>query len=230
MTVNATDALWLFDIDGTLVGRRPGPDTHGQAMVDAASFVVGREVPLEEVSQVARPGMTDWNILVLAVEQSTGRSPSDEEVRAGLATAAERYPSLLAQVDAPGALTGAVELRAELIALGSRVALVTGNVEEIASTKLSAAGLSEYYERGQGGFGDEARERPKLVQIAVDRARSTGWSGSEVVVVGDTPRDIDCARANGARAIAVTTGPYDRAALIGADEIVDSLTDLLGTN
>jgi phosphoglycolate phosphatase len=219
-------ALWLFDIDGTIVGRRPGPDAHGHAMVDAVSFVVGREVPRADVSQIASPGMTDWNILVLAVEQATGRIPSEHTVRGGLDFAARRYPALLAAVVPPRPLDGALEARSALLEAGARVALVTGNVEQIAVTKLGAAGLASYHEPSQGGFGDQARERPELVRIATERARNAGWRGTEVVVVGDTPRDIDCAHANGARAIAVTTGPYDRSALSAADQIVDSLTEL----
>ena len=196
-------------------------------MVDAVGAVVGRDVPRSEVSKIAGPGMTDWNILVLAVEQATGQAPTSREIRDGLDFAAQRYPELLEAASRPEPLPGALPLRSALIASGVRVALVTGNVEQIGVTKLSAAGLAEYHERGQGGFGDEARERPELVRIAIRRAKAAGWNGTDVVVVGDTPRDIDCAHQNGARAIAVTTGPYDRSSLRAADDVVDSLVELM---
>jgi phosphoglycolate phosphatase-like HAD superfamily hydrolase len=171
--------------------------------------------------------MTDWNILVLAVEQETGCSPTDADIARGLDFAARRYPELLAAAEAPLALDGAREIRGALLDRKHVVSLVTGNVEAIAEAKLAAADLSEYCSPQQGGFGDQSRLRPELVRIAVARARGAGWAGEQVAVVGDTPRDIDCAHANGSLAVAVTTGPYGRDALGAADLVIDSLAEIL---
>ena len=87
-----------------------------------------------------------------------------------------------------------------------RLALVTGNLEPVAHRKLAAAGIGHFFARGQGGFGSDAEERGELPAIA--RARAGGWARERTVVIGDTPRDIACARVDRVRVIAVATGPF----------------------
>ncbi len=74
---------------------------------------------------------------------------------------------------------------------------------------MARAGLGRHFARGQGAFGSDHESRDALVPIAARRAGGV----TAVVVVGDTPRDIACARAGGARCVAVTTGAFDAAAL-----------------
>ncbi len=100
-----------------------------------------------------------------------------------------------------------------------RLALVTGNLEPVAHRKLAAAGIGHFFARGQGGFGSDAEERGELPAIA--RARAGGWARERTVVIGDTPRDIACARVDRVRVIAVATGPYTAEALADADAVVD---------
>jgi phosphoglycolate phosphatase-like HAD superfamily hydrolase len=100
-----------------------------------------------------------------------------------------------------------------------RLALVTGNLEPIARLKLARAGIGHYFEPGQGGFGSDHAARAELPGIA--RARAGDWPRERTVVIGDTPRDIACARADGLRVAAVTTGPYSLEALADADAVVD---------
>ena len=81
-----------------------------------------------------------------------------------------------------------------------------------------------------GAFGDEDEDRRALVPVARRRANDAGHRphpSERVVIIGDTPHDVDCAKAYGARAIGVTTGPFDRAALsaAGADLIVNTLEE-----
>lgn len=94
------------------------------------------------------------------------------------------------------------------------IGLLTGNFARSAKIKLDHFGLSRFFT--YGAFGDDAPERDALVPIAVERARQAGVvvaSASDVVVVGDTPLDIRCAKAAGARSVAVATGPFDEPTL-----------------
>ena len=102
-----------------------------------------------------------------------------------------------------------------------RLALVTGNIEPVARRKLARAGIGHYFAAGQGGFGSDSEHRGELPAVA--RARAGGWARERTVVIGDTPRDIACARADGVRVIAVATGPYSAAALADADAVVDGV-------
>ena len=106
-----------------------------------------------------------------------------------------------------------------------RLALVTGNLEPVARRKLASAGIGHYFAAGQGGFGSDSESRGELPAVA--RARAGGWARERTVVIGDTPRDIACARVDGVRVIAVATGPFPAAALAEADAVVDGARALL---
>lgn len=109
------------------------------------------------------------------------------------------------------------------------IGLLTGNVRRGAELKLQAHGL--WGEFAVGGFADDAEERP-LIAAAARRRAETRWgtplSGGEVVVVGDTVHDITCARAIGARCLAVATGGVSSETLrrAGPDWLVGSLQEL----
>jgi phosphoglycolate phosphatase-like HAD superfamily hydrolase len=114
---------------------------------------------------------------------------------------------------------------------GEQLSLVTGNFEAVARLKLKAGGLGHFFARDQGGFGSDSEDRTMLPPIARRRAGeaaglSTSWPRERTLVIGDTPRDIACARADDLRCVAVTTGPHGRAELTGADLVVDSTTEL----
>lgn len=108
---------------------------------------------------------------------------------------------------------------------GVRLAILTGNLEPIARMKLARAGLARFFEPGVGGFGSDHEDRTELPAIA--RARAGGYPRAQTVIIGDTPRDIACARADGLRCIAVATGPFAATDLAGADVVLDSAHDLL---
>ena len=98
-----------------------------------------------------------------------------------------------------------------LTALGGRpdafrFSLVTGNFERDRPAQARAGGDRRLVPGGQGGFGSDAEDRALLPPIA--RARAGGWPRERTVVIGDTPRDIACARADGLRVVAVATGPF----------------------
>jgi phosphoglycolate phosphatase-like HAD superfamily hydrolase len=109
------------------------------------------------------------------------------------------------------------------------VGLLTGNFEGGAAIKLGHFDLWRRFPFG--AFGDRHVDRRDLVPIALERAAEAGAKSlppDRVVVIGDTPLDIDCASAHGARSIGVATGPYDREALTraGAALAVETLEDV----
>ena len=100
-----------------------------------------------------------------------------------------------------------------------RQALVTGNLEPIARLKLERAGIGAHFEAGQGGFGSDSEARADLPRVA--RERAGGWARERTVVIGDTPRDIACARADRVRVVGVTTGSFGAVDLAEADAVCD---------
>ena len=107
--------------------------------------------------------------------------------------------------------------------------LVTGNIEEGARIKLLPTGLWPHFR--VGAYGSDHMDRRRLPSLAARRAHALvghTFAPTDVVVIGDTPHDIDCARAFGAVAIAVSTGQYTRAALLAEhpDHLFDDLADV----
>ena len=106
-----------------------------------------------------------------------------------------------------------------------RFSLVTGNFEPVARLKLARAGIGHHFDAGQGAFGSDAEAREDLPPIA--RARAGGpWPRERTVVIGDTPNDIACARADGVGVIAVATGPFSADELRDADVVVEGAREL----
>jgi phosphoglycolate phosphatase-like HAD superfamily hydrolase len=109
-----------------------------------------------------------------------------------------------------------------------QLALLTGNYREAAAIKLRYFNLWQYFRFGV--FSDDAADRNALVPIARTRAIEEGIpqaACSRVVVIGDTPHDVECAAVAGARCIGVATGGHSRDELkrAGADEALDDLSD-----
>jgi phosphoglycolate phosphatase-like HAD superfamily hydrolase len=216
--------LLLFDIDGTLV------DTAG-AGVRAFARVFGEAFGRPDaLAGIPLAGRTDRAILADALGRAAPDHPADE---AWVRAFAERYVVVLAEemrTPAPRRrlLPGVVEALDAAAALpGVHVALLTGNFRKGAEIKLSHFSIWERF--AFGAYGDDAVDRNDLFPVAIDRARAHGVPGlgpRDVLVIGDTPHDVACARSGGAVAVGVTTGPYDRAALeaAGADIVLEDLT------
>lgn len=220
--------LVLFDIDGTLLIRASGE--HAHAVVAAIEEVWG--VALDELPPLQAAGRTDIEIARQILLHAGVQGAAFDERLTLFQDASARHYAELVPVDlsarrAPGAITTLDLLAAEP---STRLSLVTGNLEAVAHLKLASAGLGTYFERGQGGFGSDAEDRLALPGIA--RQRAAVWNAGEpwpretTVVVGDTPRDIACARADGVHVIAVPTGPYPADALGEADILVSGLDDV----
>ena len=104
---------------------------------------------------------------------------------------------------------------------------MTGNLEAVARLKLARAGNGHRFPAGQGGFGSDHASRAELPPIARSRMSDPPWPRERTVVIGDTPRDIACARADRVRVAAVATGPFAVEALAEADAVADDARALL---
>ena len=213
--------LLLWDIDGTLLLK--ASREHALAIHAAIKRVYHVELPN---GQVEAAGRTDFaiarSILTLAgvsAERIDERLPALR--RAAVEEYSRRVPADLSDHLAPHvpAVLSELEERDD-----TRHSLVTGNLEPIARMKLRAAGIGHHFPKGQGGFGSDSEDRAELPDIA--RARAGDHPAADTVVIGDTPRDIACARAAGVRVIAVTTGPFDAHALRGADAVCRDLREV----
>lgn len=123
-----------------------------------------------------------------------------------------------------GALLDALEPRDDVV-----LGLLTGNVADGATIKLRCAGL-ELSRFRVNAFGSDHEHRPELPRVAQRRARDLvghHFDGESIVVVGDTPADIACARTVSARTVAVATGRYsvDELAEHGPTATFVDLTD-----
>jgi phosphoglycolate phosphatase len=107
--------------------------------------------------------------------------------------------------------------------------LLTGNVSRGARLKLEHYGVWHFFEFG--AFADDHRDRNQLGRFARARAKEKHgreFAGSEIDVIGDTPRDITCGRALGARTVAVATGRWSRDELAKhqPDFLIDDLSNV----
>ena len=227
--------LILFDIDGTLV-LTGGAGI--RALNRACEQLVGHGAALDGI---AVAGRTD-SIILADVVARTGRSLDDalfEELRA------RHIACLRDEIDRPGTpqpfealgdrsglkavmpgvrdLLDALEPRSDVL-----LGLLTGNFEAGARIKLEHFDLWRYFRCG--AYGDDAADRNDLVPFALDRARRSGLgeiAPEDILVVGDTPHDIACARVVGATPVGVATGGFTADALraCGADIVFDDLSD-----
>jgi phosphoglycolate phosphatase len=198
--------LVLFDIDGTLVwtdgaGRR--------AIHHALTEVFGATGPAD----YRFDGKTDPQIvrdLMRFVGHADGHI--DNRMQQVFALYVERlHEELRAPGYCPRVMPGVFEL---LEALESHpnvvLGLLTGNLADGARAKLTSVGIDPRRFR-VGAYGSDHEERPSLPDVARRRMRDElgmEISGSDCVIIGDTPADLTCGRALGARAIGVATGRY----------------------
>lgn len=215
--------LVLFDIDGTLV-RRAGPH-HRQALVDAIREVTGIETTTEGIPV---HGMLDPDILTQMM-RSAGIEDSliASKMPAIIETAQDLYQASVPDLR-DKTCPGVAPLLDRLRERGVVLALVTGNLTRIGWRKLERAGLDRYFRFG--AFGEMAATRGGLARLAIERARREGLIGGHAAIslIGDAAQDVQAARENGVRAIAVRTGitPPEALERAGPDVMVDDLTHL----
>jgi phosphoglycolate phosphatase len=211
----------LFDIDGTLV-LTGGAGMYAFAETFAEDFGVpeiSREVPFAGQSDRGIAG----NLFVAHGVENTAENW--ERFREGYVTRLLDHLRRREGVVLPGVF----RLLDRLEALGDvHIGLLTGNVAAAAEIKLSYYDLWDRFEFG--GFGDDHPDRNDIAATAVARARERHGKASDkerIVVIGDTPNDIRCARSVGAYAVGVPTGhtSVEEIAAEGPDLIVETLED-----
>jgi phosphoglycolate phosphatase-like HAD superfamily hydrolase len=220
--------LALFDIDGTLLREGIAPKLAFARALQETFDTTG------PVSGFRFAGMTDPQC-VAEIMRLAGIQ--DDVILERRNACLDRYVTHLRvemrQHDGAKLFPGVKEL---LVRLSGRedvlVGLLTGNVQPGAMLKLDRFKLGSYFRFG--AFGDEHEDRGELARIALEKAaRLLGRPvrGEEATVIGDTPRDVACARAIGARAVIVATGLVSREELRAAepDIILDSFEDVEGT-
>ncbi len=219
--------LLLFDIDGTLLGR--ATRAHSQALYAALREVHG--VELERLSGVVSPaGRTDGEIArLLLLEVGVSARRIDERADAVREACCRAYARLCPPDLSEFVLPGIPDLLGWLAGKPSvTLSLLTGNYEPVARLKLARAGVGRWFASGQGAFGSDSEDRTMLPAIARRRAGRAGrpWPREDTLVIGDTPRDIACARADGVRCAAVATGPHPPEELSDADVVVPDAAGL----
>jgi phosphoglycolate phosphatase-like HAD superfamily hydrolase len=216
--------LVLFDIDGTLLSAGgAGRRALGRALVD----VYGTAGPIDTYDF---RGGTDPQIIRDLLE-AAGVAPADVAARE-----VRLYARYLEHLEAeigdgrgvrlyPGVTTLVEALAAEP---GCVLGLLTGNIEGGAWVKLRSTGLWPRFRLG--AYGSDDRDRNRLPEVAARRAEALvgrAFRGRDLVVVGDTPRDVGCGRAFGAVCVAVATGWHavEDLASCGPDHVFADLSD-----
>lgn len=199
--------LVLFDIDGTLLNSGKAPR---QAIGKALEIVFGSRGALDGWRLA---GKTDRQIIY---EVMTEAGFDGETVMARMGEVAGSYVRIIREGLKPEdirLMPGVLPLLGELrSAQGAVLGLLTGNLQESARIKLANANLLNFFmQDGEllGGFGSDAIQRREVAEIAIERAQlATGfpYREKEIVVVGDSIHDVQCARHLNVKTIAVATG------------------------
>ena len=220
----------LFDIDGTLiktVRRREYRDLIHAMLLDVFG-TCGR------INQVDFAGKTDLAIYREALE-CEGVTPTQIRERLPLVEAAtvEILNHLASTGEVFRACPGVRELL-EALAADPRflTTLLTGNVEKLAEAKLRVSGIWGYFQV-RGAFGSDDEERDHLPAVAAERINAhlgQPLTPDRFIIVGDTPRDISCARHFGARVLAVASGQHtvDQLKEYSPDALLPDLSDTAG--
>ncbi len=215
--------LYLFDIDGTLV------DTGGAGMAalqQATCEIFGHPGPPLDLA-----GSTDLGIIA-KIHTHFELEPTRERFDAYLEIYLERLDWNLAHGGFPSRVyQGVSELLAQLSHQpNATVGLLTGNAAGGAAAKMRYFGLANHFQFG--AYGCDHADRNRLGPIALERAAAHAgrpFSPKETWVIGDTPKDIACAHAMGARCLAVATGQFSIAQLEAhrADQVVETLAQTI---
>lgn len=223
--------LLLLDLDGTLL--LDDGYAGGHAMERAAEDVFGVILEERAVARSEPWGKTDRRIIRDVLR---GAGLDDARIDGGMddwmAAAGEAFE---AEADRAAAWwrvrDRAVPVLRSLRDSGHVVAVLSGNLEPIARSKLRRMGLEALVEPRQGAYGSEHEVRAELVALARRRAgsRREPWPPERTVIVGDTPGHIAAATADGCRAVVFASERFDRRALAGATVIarLEALAALL---
>lgn len=215
--------LLLFDIDGTLIdtggaGSRSLNITFEELFSIKNAFI-----------DISMAGKTDIQIMKEGIAKYN--LPYEKDILIKIVDTYIRNLSIQIRNNNRHIKPGVRELL-ELLSLQNgnySIGLLTGNIEKGARIKLEPFNLNQYFR--SGAFGSDDEDRNKLLPIATERYTrilNKPVKFEECIIVGDTPRDVYCAKPYGAKCIGVATGPYSYDALLkaGADFVMKDLSDI----
>jgi phosphoglycolate phosphatase len=216
--------ILLFDIDGTLVS------TGGAGAVAwKRAFEELHGIPAD-IGEYTDAGMTDPDVGARTFEAVMEREASAHELAQLVQRRLEYLPEAVAQSEGYRVLPGVPQRLRQLSRDGHLLGLITGNGDGAAHIKLARGDLNRWFTFG--AYASAGVDRPGIVRRAVERGEAMlgrDVPNTEIYVIGDTPLDIEAAHAVQCTAIAVTTGRYDRDALLdaGADHVLGTLEEEL---
>ena len=216
--------LVLFDIDGTLIaGDHP-------VARKSVEFALKTVFGLEKVTidWKGHYGGTDRGIMT-AIAQKHGQDKkiSFKKIKQ-LAQARFEYFSTNMTPDYGQRILPGAKKIIRILSEKKHIILgvLTGNFEKVGKHKLKLMGIDHYFKFGI--FGDLAKDRNELARNVFRLSKkklNADFKPEQIIIIGDTPRDIKCAKAINAKVIGVTTGSYSEKDLLGADLIVNNLND-----
>ena len=218
--------LVLWDIDGTLLYSG---GVAGEAMRAAMTTLFGQPSSNDRREYA---GKTDQQIIIETNPHLTPAYIADQ-----LDTFAAAYMAELATRRDEMAARGRV-LAGVHAALAHyqqrpdvRQSVLTGNMQAVAAMKLELTHLLPYIDMQVGAYGSDHAKRVELPRFALERMHRLtphALTGSDIVIIGDTPNDISCGKAHGARTVAVATGPFSVSDLAAhqPDAVLADLSDL----
>lgn len=215
----------LFDIDWTLL---KGEEINKKVHRDANDFALHTVYHQKDASwrDVFSEGSIDTKILIDILRK---HGVSEKEAKNKMPEAIEVMTQYFLKHADEGhfeVMPGAIDLLSELKARNIPMGLLTGNMEKIGWEKLKRAGIMDYF--SFGAFGSMAFKRVDLIKIAAEKAAEVldrEVHTHELVIIGDSPLDIACARDGGIPVIAVGAGHFKSHELSHADLTIESLEE-----
>jgi phosphoglycolate phosphatase-like HAD superfamily hydrolase len=213
-------ATILFDVDGCLLSTG---GAGARSWRQAFERLYG--IPAD-IWRFSEAGMTDPEVGRLTFARVIGREPTDRELARVLGAYLDRLAVEVEQSPGYRVMPGVQALLPRLVDAGVLLGIVSGALEAGAHIKLARGGLNRFF--SFGGYGSDSQDRGELTRLAIERAgriHGHALDPAGVLVVGDTPRDVEAAHAAGAVAVGVATGKYtvDELRAAGADYVLPTL-------
>jgi phosphoglycolate phosphatase len=212
----------LFDIDGTLVKKRSTEADERERFRRAVYDEVGRSPPIEPWRY---DGMVDPQICrLLLIDVGLSENAADERLQRVI----DRVERIYVATEKRPVLNDGVGKLLKILSASSRhkLGVITGNLSVVAEEKLRLTGTRAYF--AETFYSDGYFERAELARAAIRTCVGKyRLRGEEfVTIVGDTPRDVEAAKSNGAKAIAVASGFFSEGELAaaGADAVFHDLS------
>jgi phosphoglycolate phosphatase-like HAD superfamily hydrolase len=215
--------LLLFDIDGTLLSG--ATNAHSQALRRAIREVHGVD-PNDLRANIGPAGRTDGEIArLILLDLGVSARRIDDRADSVREACCRIFAGICPPDLSRHVIPGIPDLLSWLAGRdGVTLGLLTGNFEPVARLKLSRAGIGRWFAAGNGAFGSDSEDRVALPAIA--RRRAGHVPRDQTIVIGDTPRDIACARADDVRCVAASTGQFGPDELVGADAVARDADEL----